>query len=295
MNKVFISHSSIDRSLAEKLVDLLENMGVMSQNIFCSSVEGYGVPLGEDFLQRIKMELDESIMVLLLFSKNYYSSPICLCEMGAVWVKTILHVPVLVPPFSFRDIKGVATLTQGLIINDKKGLNSLYEKVKTQLNLDEININCWERKRDKFISELLTDIEKTDYELLEPANSSNYAQLEFDSVIRDVRDKLNKLPWIVRKGLYYHFADKEFTLDPDDEDMNSYAMEASLDDYLLIDGKWITLNFRDPKLRKAVEAIISLGKFLDHTNKVFHSNFEYKYEMCAKIESRKFWRLMELM
>ena len=55
--KIFISHASKDKDLVGELIDLLENIGLDSHQIFCSSFEGYGIPLGEDFLEIIKKEL----------------------------------------------------------------------------------------------------------------------------------------------------------------------------------------------------------------------------------------------
>ena len=49
--KIFISHSSADIDIVEKVIDILEAIGVPSDKIFCSSFEGYGIRLGSDFLQ----------------------------------------------------------------------------------------------------------------------------------------------------------------------------------------------------------------------------------------------------
>lgn len=340
MEQIFISHSSKDKKVVEYIIDLLENMGVASEKIFCTSVEGYGIPLGENFLETIKQEFNEKVLALFILTRNFYSSPICLCEMGAAWVKTNVHIPILVPPLTFDDVKGVIAPIQGLTINDKEKLNSLYSRILELFNIDTFNSNRWERKRNKFIDEVNSLIQ---YEIEDQsaacseigAESVDYThyktildqkekeikilnrklmQLElfvnkeqvlniwekyssdsekFDGIIKDVRDKLNKLPWIVRKGLYYHFSGSKLNLKDRDE-LKHQALDAAEDDYLIIDGDWVFLNLRDPQVKKAVESLNGLKYFLENASNEFHKSFEEVHEMCAKIESRKFWKLMEL-
>lgn len=51
---VFISHSSKDKAFVEALVELLESIGFDENNLFCSSVDGYGIGLGEDIFNTLK-------------------------------------------------------------------------------------------------------------------------------------------------------------------------------------------------------------------------------------------------
>lgn len=154
INKVFISHSSRDKSHVEELIDLLETIGLKSTQIFCSSFEGYGIDLGENFLERIKNELNEEILVLFVLSDNFYSSPISLCEMGATWIKTSEHIPILIPPFDFKDMQGVIPLTQGFKINESLKLNLFKEKLENIFKLKAIDFSSWERKRDRIIKRI---------------------------------------------------------------------------------------------------------------------------------------------
>lgn len=45
--KIFISHSFKDKEIVEDLIDLLEVIGIKHEQIFCSSIQGYGISLGE--------------------------------------------------------------------------------------------------------------------------------------------------------------------------------------------------------------------------------------------------------
>jgi len=159
LEKIFISHSSLDSKLVEKVIDILEAIGVPSDKVFCSSLEGYGVKLGSDFLDTIKNELNSKVLVLFILSSNFYSSVVSLCEMGATWVKTNQHIPILIPPFSYEDIKGVIPTTHGMKINEKEKFNSLKEQVEKFLNLVPVSINVWERRRDNILSEIKSILE----------------------------------------------------------------------------------------------------------------------------------------
>ena len=48
--KIFISHSTDDREFVDKLVVLLEKMGVKQTQLFCSSIQGYGILYWSSFL-----------------------------------------------------------------------------------------------------------------------------------------------------------------------------------------------------------------------------------------------------
>jgi len=113
---------------------------------------------GENFLERIKEELNNNILVIFLLSNNFYESPICLCEMGATWVKTNLHIPIIIPPFGFGDIKGVIPLTHGLKITDGAALNQIKTQIEKIFKINnKLDFSTWERKRDRIINR----IEKT--------------------------------------------------------------------------------------------------------------------------------------
>lgn len=152
--KIFISHASKDKDLVGELIDLLENIGLDSHQIFCSSFEGYGIPLGEDFLEIIKKEISSEVFVLFVITENFYNSKVCLCEMGAAWALSKGHIPIVVPPFSYSDIEGVIPKTQGMLINELPKLNSLKEKLEKDFELQQLNLNSWERKRDRFIKNI---------------------------------------------------------------------------------------------------------------------------------------------
>jgi len=161
IGKVFISHSSDDSQAVEELVDLLELIGLTRESIFCTSLAGYGIALGANFLEGIRKELNSNTLVLFVLSRKFYTSPVCLCEMGAAWVQTKEHIPILIPPFDFNEIDGVIPLTEGFKLNDKLKLNLFKEKIESTFRLPAtLSPSVWERKRDKMIARINTQSEK---------------------------------------------------------------------------------------------------------------------------------------
>ena len=53
-SKIFISHSSRDLAFVQPLVELFEHIGLNPENMFCSSVAGYNVPLDSNIYNYLK-------------------------------------------------------------------------------------------------------------------------------------------------------------------------------------------------------------------------------------------------
>ena len=150
--EIFISHAKENKEIADKLVDLLETgVGVHSDDIFCSSLEGMGIPSGANFIAFIKEQISEPKLVILLLTPQYFASEFCLCEMGASWVLSHRIMPLLVEPLKYEDIKSVLTGVQVLKIHDKADLNELQREVIEEVSSKSKSFARWEKKRDQFL------------------------------------------------------------------------------------------------------------------------------------------------
>ena len=159
--KIFISHSTNDKPIVEKFVTMLEQMGVKQDQLFCSSVAGYGIPQGAgDLYDFIRNEMsNDNLFVILMLSKNYYKSPVCLNEMGAAWVKQSTYQSILLPGFQYSKIEGAVNprdMTFRLADKDNRNyaLNELKARIIRHLGINDISQNRWERFRDKFLEEI---------------------------------------------------------------------------------------------------------------------------------------------
>ena len=75
--------------------------------------------------------------------------------MGATWVLAKEHIPMIIPPLDYSDIKGVIPLSQGLKINETMKLNSLKDKIENDFSLsNSMSSSTWERKRDRIVARI---------------------------------------------------------------------------------------------------------------------------------------------
>jgi hypothetical protein len=152
---LFLSHASVDKELVDGFVDLLvAGAGVNRNDIFCTSLEQMGVPLGENFVDFIKSQIQSPEIVLMMVTENYLESRFCLCEMGACWALSHKGIPIVVPPVEFADLDGVVTATQAVVISNSLGLSALKDVICERLGVKFQNSAIWEKKRDAFISGL---------------------------------------------------------------------------------------------------------------------------------------------
>ncbi len=159
--KIFISHSSEDKDYVNCLVDFLEDIGLTQEQIFCSSVPGYGIPLNEDIYEYLKKQFtNHNLHVILVLSSNYYASVACMNEMGAAWVLQSTYTTLLLPGFEFTEIKGAINPRQiGLKMDSdltevKDKLGQLKDTIITEFGLANIPDVRWERKRESFITSI---------------------------------------------------------------------------------------------------------------------------------------------
>ena len=159
--KIFISHSSDDRKYVKPLVDLLCDIGLNANHIFCSSVPGYGIPLDRDIYDFLKQQFQEyDLHVFFILSSNYYNSPACLNEMGAAWILQNAYTSILLPGFEFCEIDGAVNPRKMSIKLDeaqdslKEKLGQLKNNLIKEFDLPLVPDTWWEAKRDIFITQV---------------------------------------------------------------------------------------------------------------------------------------------
>lgn len=158
---IFISHSSKNKTQVEMLVTLLRTLNLQDENIFCSSVPGYGIPVSMnifDFLRSRFLEYD--MYIIFVHSKEYYESPVSLNEMGAAWALKSSATSILLPGFDYADMRGVVDSRDIAIkldsdkaeVRDK--LNQMRRTIESEFGFNPIQDIIWEQARDKFIDDV---------------------------------------------------------------------------------------------------------------------------------------------
>ena len=133
---IFLSHSVADIALVEAFEALLcRALNITSERIFCSSLEGQGVPKGANFVDAIKDKATEAEAVVALISPAYMESPFCLAELGAAWVLNTHRFPVVVPPNTFAVMQATLLGVVGVRIEQEEALSQLLEDIGEALSL----------------------------------------------------------------------------------------------------------------------------------------------------------------
>lgn len=113
--RVFISHSSKDVEVAKEVIQLLRTaLNLKSEDIRCTSVDGYRLPAGASTDEQLKVEIFDSEVFVGLVSADSMQSHYTLFELGARWGARRLMLPLII------DYKGTDLLRGPL-----RGINAL--------------------------------------------------------------------------------------------------------------------------------------------------------------------------
>ena len=132
---VFISHSSKDADLALALIELLKaGLGLLSNQIRCSSVDGYRLPVGVNSEAKLREEVNEAKAVIGLITPSSLSSAFVMFELGARWGANQYLAPLLagVKP---AELRGPLSLLNALSSSSEAQLHQLLENISAQLGL----------------------------------------------------------------------------------------------------------------------------------------------------------------
>jgi hypothetical protein len=99
-DKIFISHASTDRKLADLLRDTLVLGGIPRNRIFYSSSRATGIPSGTDVRAHLRSELQQAGLIIELISTTFLTRPMCLLELGGAWALERPTYPIVVPPLA---------------------------------------------------------------------------------------------------------------------------------------------------------------------------------------------------
>ena len=130
---VFISHSSKDEALALALVELLRaGLGLLANQIRCSSVDGYRLPVGVNSERKLREEVNAAKVVIGLITPSSLSSYFVMFELGARWGTDLFLAPLLAG-VKASQLSGPLNLLNALSANNDAQLCQLLSDIsKTQ-------------------------------------------------------------------------------------------------------------------------------------------------------------------
>jgi hypothetical protein len=132
---VFISHSSKDADLALALIDLLKaGLGLLANQIRCSSVDGYRLPIGINTEDKLREEVNAAKVVVGLITPSSLASYYVMFELGARWGAKLFLAPLLAG-VQASDLRQPLSLLNALSANNDAQLHQLLEDISKQLGV----------------------------------------------------------------------------------------------------------------------------------------------------------------
>ena len=100
---IFISHNSKNSHYGDVIRTLLIGVGLQNHQLIYTSNSANTIPVGNNIYDFLQKRLSSKPTVLFLLSPEYFSSIICLNEMGASWVKKNNYFVFFLPGFNQRQ------------------------------------------------------------------------------------------------------------------------------------------------------------------------------------------------
>ena len=161
---IFISHRSIDKDFANKLIDALSILGIPNNLFFCSSLPGNDVE--EKISTEVKNALNISKINIVILSKGYYQSSYCLNEAGIIWFQDKPCIVMALPEITDANMYGFLNNENKIRrFDNKDDLLFIYDKISDLYNTQNINHQVLERK--------ISDAIKSFSELIKGRNIKN--------------------------------------------------------------------------------------------------------------------------
>lgn len=102
--KIFISHRSVDKKVADIFESFLTTCGISYSNIFCSSLPGNDIE--EKISLEVKENLKVSVLNIVLLSTDYYLSAYCQNEAGIIWFLDTEKIVIALPDIDDNLMEG---------------------------------------------------------------------------------------------------------------------------------------------------------------------------------------------
>jgi hypothetical protein len=174
MIRLFISHSGEDVELAALIVQLLSTaLGLRSQQIRCTSVDGYRLPGGADSDEQLRDEALAAECFIGIVSPQSLASAYVLFELGARWGAKKHLVPLLAPGMRPQALRGPLKGLNALSSDNMAELHQLIGEIAKLLAVEVEPPEVYQRHLDAVVYNATTRETPVDTPTSAAANQSS--------------------------------------------------------------------------------------------------------------------------
>jgi len=186
--RLFISHSSRDSQLAERLIHLIESaLKLSSTAIRCTSIDGYRLPAGAKTDEQLRREVHEAEAFVGIISSESVQSMYVLFELGARWGAGRHLIPLLAPGASTSTLAGPLAGLNALRSDNSAQLQQLVTDIASVLSIPTEPPAAYQRYLDQIMTINAAPAEA----VLPPAKKSLHSVAS--SAVKTPRDQLRFL------------------------------------------------------------------------------------------------------
>ena len=179
MARVFISYSTRNQELAECFIEFIRlGMGVPKSDIFCTAFPE-ALPTGENFIEKIRTELESCDAVISLITEEYMRSTFCIVEMGIAWGMRKCYFPLLFVPYERLNSTPLCGV-QMRCLDSREDISTVYDELFESHVIKGRQTAEFNRRLPAFI-ERMSGLKQGDYRI--GRDKDGY----YTAVIREVR------------------------------------------------------------------------------------------------------------
>ena len=185
--RVFISHSDDDVEIAKPLITLLRNaLNLRSEDIRCSSVDGYRLPVGASADEALRREVHDAELLIGLITPASITSVYVLFELGARWGARKPMFPLLASGATWEHLEGPLSSINALDCSNRSQVEQFIEDAAKVLKVDSDRPPAYSEVIDQLVAASVA---------AEPA-----AELGSRQLARDVSGQANAQPTVTHEG-----------------------------------------------------------------------------------------------
>lgn len=149
-NSIFISHRITDAEVADMIKDFLVATGIPNGKVFCSSLPGNDVKFRISV--EVKKRLQDSIVNILILSKDYYESAYCLNEAGVAWYleDEVDNIAVCLPEINEDNMWGFFNGENKVRrLDNENDVAAIYDAIRKRMNVSSVDYSVVTREKQK--------------------------------------------------------------------------------------------------------------------------------------------------